>query len=282
MKFAFIGYDYSIDVLLRLIQEGHEAIQIFSFPCDGMFYFNDHMKEFASENKIPFTEERITQSDISKLYDRGCEIVMVCGYPYKVPEVDESKAYGINLHPALLPRVRGMMPVPYIIMEEPQAAGVTLHKLTQEFDCGDILMQKPLICDENTDVETLGSKIGLVSPDMVAECFNNIEELWNKAQKQDDSKASHYSPPDDKTRSLDWNKGVDENLIKGRAFGRYGVLALIENNTGQKQKLVAFQFSGWKEAHDYPCGELLKLAPREILISVKDGFICLKDFQILQ
>jgi len=267
---------------MRLVKEGHMPVHVYTFPCDQMFYFNDQMKAFCESLGTPIQEERITQSDIKELYDEGCDVILACGYPYKIPPIDETKAYGINLHPALLPRVRGMMPIPFIIMEEPQAAGVTLHKLSEGFDCGDILLQKPLMCDENTDVEMLGAKVALISPDLVAECFNNLKELWAKAKPQDDKKSSHYSPPDDKARSLDWHGKVDDLLLKGRAFGRYGVLAQIENEAGQKQNLAVYQFSGWEEPHDYPCGYILRSSPREIIMSVKDGFVCLKDFQVLQ
>tara|TARA_B100001989_G_scaffold216504_1_gene167366 strand:+ start:1633 stop:2481 length:849 start_codon:yes stop_codon:yes gene_type:complete len=281
MKFAFFGYDYSLDVLLRLVHDGHEVLHIFSFPCDNMFFFNDQLKDFARQNDIPLQENTVTSKDIQGLCDHGCKVFLACGYPYKVPPIDESAAYGINMHPALLPRARSLTPIPFIIMHEPEAAGMTLHKMTQKFDAGDILIQKPLKCDAQTDVETLSAQGAVIAPDLVADCFSNLGEYWKNATPQDDKKASNYPPLDEAGRTLDWYKGVDDLLIKGRALGRYGVLALLENASGQKQKLAVYQFSGWKDSHDYPCGYIIRSAPREIIISVKDGFLCLKDFQVL-
>jgi methionyl-tRNA formyltransferase len=49
---------------------------------------------------------------------------------------------GINIHPSLLPRWRGADPTPWTILANDHQTGVTIVKLSQEFDEGTILAQK--------------------------------------------------------------------------------------------------------------------------------------------
>lgn len=263
------------------MNEGHEPLCAYTFKCDDYFSYNMNTKTFCEQNNIKLIEGKITNQDTASLIDQGCELFITCGYPYKIPPIDESKAYGVNLHPTLLPRARGIMPQPYIIMNEPEAAGFTLHKTTQEYDAGDILFQKAIPIDESTDIETLSSRIAVHTPDAIAEVINNLEKYWNDATPQDHSNASSYDEPDEAFRTLDWNDNVDNLLHKHRAFGRYGVLASIVNQFGETQGLAVFNFSGWKEDHQYTPGTLLRSYPREITIAVKDGYMCLKEFQAL-
>ena len=48
---------------------------------------------------------------------------------------------GINLHPSLLPRHRGPVPVLWALAEQPPCFGVTVHRLVPRIDAGGILAQ---------------------------------------------------------------------------------------------------------------------------------------------
>ena len=282
MKFVFFGYDQSLDIAAHLVDEGHELTQLFTFPCDNMFAFNTHTLAYSQHHNIPCTQEKITKAQINDLVQKGVTLFLSCGYPYKIPPIDETVAYGVNLHPALLPKARGIMPTPYIIMEEPNAAGMTLHKLAPRIDAGDILAQYPVPIDETTDIDVLTARLGLHAPDFVLQSLNDLENLWKNAQPQDESKASTYPAPDETMRHMDWTQDVQTLNKKARAFGRYGTTAIITNTMGQSQKLAVYQSTAWKEAHNHAPGQLMRSSPREVVLAVQDGYICLKEFQIIE
>lgn len=282
MDICFFGYDYTLDIAARLLEDGHRICHIFTFPCDNQFAYNKQTHEFATYHRIPIAEEKVSKKDIERLIDNNCTLFLSCGYPYKIPDIpDRNDAYGLNLHPTLLPRGRGIMPLPYIIMQEPTAAGFTIHKLAEDFDCGDILYQEPITVDEHTDIETLSARIALQCPDAVAEVVNHLKDYRAKAIKQNSAQASFYHSPGERARTISWDSNVESLLTMGRAFGRFGVMATVHNDFGQSQKLAIFQFSGWTEKHPHPCGKLMRSSPREIIVAVGDGFLCLKEFQVL-
>ncbi len=282
MKITFLGYDYTLDIVQRLIADGHDVMQIFTFPCDGLFAFNNQINDFSQHFGIPISDNKIDQQNINSLIGQGCEIFVCAGYPYKIPPIEGNNIYGINLHPAYLPRGRGVMPLPYIIMNDKKAAGFSVHKLIDDFDAGDILYQKAIELDEQTDVEILAAKIAIHAPEAISKIVGNIEHYWSNATQQNNANASSYLAPSEAMRSLNWEEGATEINLKGRAFGRFGMVATIKNDMGDSQQLAVFNFKAWEESHDHEAGTLLRSSPREIIIVIKDGYICLKEFQVIE
>ncbi len=282
MKTVFLGYDYTLDIAQRILDDGHTIMQIFTFPCDNIFAFNTEIHGFAQTHDIPISEKAITNADISAFIAQGCSLFICAGYPHKIPPIEHETTYGINLHPSLLPRARGVMPLPYIIMNEPSAAGFSIHKLAEDFDAGDILYQEETPITPHADVETLSAHIAVRSPDAISKVISNIEEYWVNATPQDPAQSSYYHTPNDKMRSLDFNRRVEQILKKGQAFGRFGVYASLTLEDDTIKKLAIFNLSGWIDQHNHAPSTVLRYSPREIIVSAKNGYICLKEFSVIQ
>ncbi|MCD8497396.1 MAG: hypothetical protein LRZ85_04530 [Alphaproteobacteria bacterium] len=174
MKFVYFGYDFMLPTVQRLIAEGHELLGLLSFECDNVFNFNTACRDFAEHLGIPFTFSKAEPDHITGFIEKGAEVFLAAGYPYKVPPVPEGKAYGINLHPSYLPKGRGIMPTPHIIMGAFEAAGITIHKMTDRFDYGDILLQEKINITPREDVETYSARIALKAPDMLSAVFRDL------------------------------------------------------------------------------------------------------------
>ncbi len=276
MKFVYFGYDFMLPSVLRLLEDGHELLGIFSFECDNVFNFNVHTKAHAERLDIPFTTGRPLDMDIHAFIEQGVEVFLSAGYPHKIPPIPEQSAYGINFHPSLLPEGRGIMPTPTILMKYPEVSGVTVHKLSNIFDDGDILFQRKIPITPQDDVETLSARIAMIAPDILSMVFKKLPDLWEHASPQPAAKASKFPMPDESMRTLNWNKTVAEIKKTGRAFGRFGCIARFDD------KLWAiYNFNGWEEEHKLPIGQIACILSREIIIAAQDGFICLKEYQEL-
>lgn len=281
MNIVFFGYDHSLDIAIRLIEDGHTISHIFTFPCDNIFAFNQQTINLAQTYNIPCTDQKITATDIETLIaDHKPDLFLCCGYPYKIPPIKNPAVIGLNLHPALLPRARGIMPLPYIIYYEPESCGLSLHKLSKNFDCGDILAQLPLTITQEDTVDTVTAKLGLLSPDFISNALKNLDKLISNTTPQEEDKASHYPPPSTEFRTLNWHDTPDNIARKLRAFGRFGVFTPITNNIGQTQILITYQGFVWKSRHSYTAGKLIRSSPREIVVATKEGFTILTEFII--
>ncbi len=273
MKIAFFGYDYSADVLKGLLQDGHTLTALFTFPCDGIFNFNDQVVEIAKNLNAPISPGKPTKEAIKEL---EVDLFLSCGYPYKIPCNFKNEAYAINVHPSLLPRGRGLMPSPWIIMKEPDVAGFTIHKLTNDFDAGDILYQKPIALNQKSTVNDYADEIAEKLPDILSEIANNLPAFWAKATPQDESTASYFPPPTDKMRLLDWSQPIEELDKIARAFGTFGCIAVIDG-----KPYAIYEHEIIKKPPREPPGTTIKQENQELKTSVSDGYFIMKRYDPL-
>lgn len=274
MKFVYFGYDFMLPAIQRLVSEGHKLLGVLSFECDNIFNFNAATRDFAQQGRIPFTLSRAEPDHIESYLTKGAQVFLAAGYPYKIPPIPEGRAYGINLHPSHLPKGRGIMPTPYIIMGAHEAAGITIHKMTDRFDYGDILLQEKIDVSPREDVETYSAKIALRGPDMLSTVFQSLPTLWNNALAQSEVTASHFKAPNENLRTFHWNMGVDEIDMIARAFGRYGSLTQLGDD-----RLVVYNLAVWTENHNLRPGTLAAITSRELIVAARDGFVVLKEMQ---
>ena len=273
MKCVYFGYDFMIGCARRLLEDGHTLAGIFTFPCDNVFNFNGECLALAQQLNIPITQDKPQPADIDFFINQGVECFISAGYPFKIPPIDPLRACGINIHPSLLPQGRGLMPTPYILTQHPEIAGFTIHKLSNEFDKGDILHQMAIPVSDQETVETLSARIALRAPDMLSMVLSDLPFYWSEAKPQNERKASYFPPPTETMRTLDWSQSVQEIDKTARAFGRYGSLAQFDGDLW-----VVYDHDVWAERHHHKPGNVVLRLSREVTIAAKDGYVCLKEF----
>lgn len=273
MKFVFFGYDYSVNIARKLLKDGHELLGIFTFECDNIYNFNREIKELAEQKNVPITEDKITPEDVENFLDQDCEVFLSCGYPYKIPDIDETKAYGINMHPSYLPQARGIMPTPHIIMNHPDAAGFSIHKITPEFDAGEILYQERIELTNKDNANTYTAEITKRAPRVISKIMSDVQSHWDNATPQDESRASHFSKPKNEMRTINWDHQVLDIDRRLRAFGNFGTLCFIN-----RKPYAIFEHSVEEEDHDFPAGTVTEANENSMKIAAPGGYITLKRF----
>lgn len=101
----------------------------------------------------------------------------------------------INVHPSLLPRYRGPEPFYWVLANNDETTGVTIHYMDEEIDTGDVILQKEFeIAPGDTEI-TLKERSVQVAAKLLSEAIPLL--LAGKAQRvgQDHSAASYYSFP---------------------------------------------------------------------------------------
>src|ERR687893_1528033 len=85
------------------------------------------------------------------------DLIISCGFPWRIPaEVLALPRLGaINFHDALLPRHRGPNATGWAFRMGDAETGVPIHRLTPEFDTGEILAQARIPISDDDDRSTL-------------------------------------------------------------------------------------------------------------------------------
>jgi len=217
MRTAYIGIDLLYPALPALEEAGCEIIKIFTCKTDGVTEFNHKVCAFADSRNIPVQTERITENDILELEQEGCELILCAAYYYKVPVWKNLRM--VNIHPALLPEGRGAWPMPVQLLQRHLYSGVTFHKMTEQFDDGDILLQKQVEILPDDNLETLTIRLCEQIPGMVKQLIANLDSLFIKAKPQ--GNGSYWACPSESDYIVDSSMCVEEAELILRAFYGY-------------------------------------------------------------
>lgn len=89
--------------------------------------------------------------------------------PYILPRELYSQArYGaVNIHPSLLPKYKGLNPWEQLMQNGETRTGVTIHRITDEVDSGEILAQQAFDIDPTASLEQLREQSDTLAAEMI-------------------------------------------------------------------------------------------------------------------
>ena len=119
----------------------------------------------------------------------------------------------LNIHPALLPRNRGLFPYFWAIANGDAQTGVTLHWVDEKFDTGDILLQEIIPIQPMDTITSLAYKSAQVGAEMLVRGVDLVEAGSPPRIPQDGSQATYYS----------WPRPADQRRFRQRG-GDYGTV----------------------------------------------------------
>jgi len=125
---------------------------------------------------------------------------------------------GLNLHPSLLPRHRGPSPIPAAILAGDEETGITIQKLAQEMDTGDILSQERLPLSGQETTGTLTAIAAEKGADLLVETLEALDAGNVEAVAQDHARATYSSIIEKSDGLLDWSLSSEEIDRRVRAY----------------------------------------------------------------
>ncbi len=124
---------------------------------------------------------------------------------------------GLNVHPSLLPSLRGATPIQTALMQNLDETGVTIQKMVYEVDAGDIIEQEPIAIDRFDDYSSLEARLAQLSVKLITSALEKIE--GNKAVfKPQEGEPSYTRMIVKEDGKLDFNLTASENFGKVRAL----------------------------------------------------------------
>ncbi len=107
----------------------------------------------------------------------GVRILLTYRCPYILPERIFSKALegAYNIHPTLLPAYPGLNPWQKIFEDGVKESGVTLHRMSQDADAGEIVAQLPFRMTSSEDLMSARHKSDRVALTLLETYFFNDE-----------------------------------------------------------------------------------------------------------
>ncbi|MFA5838842.1 MAG: methionyl-tRNA formyltransferase [Candidatus Paceibacterota bacterium] len=150
LKIAFLGTsNFSVIVLDELKRDGVIPSLIITAPDKPkgrkLLMTPPEVKIWAEKNKIECIQsEKLDEKIKNKLESENFDLFVVASYGKIIPKsVFSLPRYGtLNIHPSLLPKLRGASPIKTVILEDEKNTGVTIMLIDEEMDHGHIIAQK--------------------------------------------------------------------------------------------------------------------------------------------
>lgn len=124
-------------------------------------FVGGRLRRYCAKSSIPYWYMSDGCSDALQQWLTELNPDLICVYSmsellreniFRIPQ------YGtINLHPSLLPRYRGPNPYFWILLDEEQESGVTIHYIDKGEDTGDVLAQEAFPVSDEMTVSELQS-----------------------------------------------------------------------------------------------------------------------------
>lgn len=222
MKVAYFGIDALADCLRLLLKENYTVVRIFTTEGDD-YDRTDQIRALARENDIPVQTARASEEDVRALVKEGVALSVTAGYPWRIPTTDSFMQ--LNIHPSFLPEGRGPWPMPVAILQG-RCSGVTLHKISERLDEGDIVLRQKIFPDADETLITLQEKLRREAVRLLAVFLENPGKYWAEAQPQ---RGGEYWPEStDEARTIFPSDDAGTKARKLRAFAGYGCLCLFD------------------------------------------------------
>jgi methionyl-tRNA formyltransferase len=125
----------------------------------------------------------------------------------------------INVHPSLLPKARGAAPIHWTLLRGEQETGVTIIRLTEQIDAGNILRQERVSISAEDDFGSLHDRLATLGARLLVETLDSIESGTQPALLgQDDSQATTARKLTPEDFILHWTESAEALRNRIRAF----------------------------------------------------------------
>ena len=226
-KIAFFGTpEISVIVLNELKEAGLTPALVVTMPDKPkgrkLVLTPPPAKVWAQENKVDFVQPaKLDESFLDLLRDGGFDLFVVASYGkiLKQELLDIPKHGTLNVHPSLLPKLRGASPIISAILEDERRIGVTIMLLDAGMDSGPILAQATIEPDPWPIKATeLGELLVSEGGKMLAEVIPDWIAGKIKPEVQDHSKATFTKKITKEDGLIELDGDAHKNLLKIKAF----------------------------------------------------------------
>lgn len=194
--------------------------------------------------------------------------------PREILELPEHGS--INVHASLLPRHRGAAPIEWAIMEGDAETGVSIMRMTEELDAGDVLLARAVPIDASTTRGTLAPRLAALGAELIGEAIDGLKAGRLRATPQP-AEGVTYAPRIEREHlRLDWSAPAVRLERVVRAFAPApGAFTTL----GGRQLKVHRATLATDAATGRP-GDVVSAGPAGIVVATGDGALALLEVQL--
>lgn len=280
ISFVFIGTtNYCRELLIFLLEKNIISKAIFSIPQEFSISYRKkkvkntnyvNLKTIADKHKIPYYEIDSYDGKKTKDYEPiikelSLDLILVLGWYCLVPKsTRELTRYGAwGIHATLLPKYAGEVPLNGDIINGEKEILVTLFRMENGVDDGDIIAQKSFSIEYEDTIRGDYEKATISSKQILAEVLSNIANI--KFTPQDKNKIELFPQRKPEDGLIDWNKIYD--FVRAQTIAYPCAFSIINGVT-----LKTLDCKVLAQNNSYKNGEEVNIN-NKTLVATKDNFL---------
>jgi methionyl-tRNA formyltransferase len=213
------------------------------------------------------------------------DAILVASYSQIIPrEILELTPLPLNVHPSLLPLLRGASPIRTALLDGHGVTGCCIMRMTQKLDDGDVMLMQDVEVSPEWNNERLQNELGMLGGEMAQEALGLCESGQARFTPQDHSVATYTKLHRRDDTVIDWARTTGDLYNFVRAWDPdVGALTCLPD--GRKLKV-------WRSSLELPeelaldlmmaptiPGSVVRVAKDAVWVATADGALQLIDVQ---
>lgn len=237
---VFAYHDMGCTGIQALLDAGYDIEAIFTHPDNaGENHFFGSVARLAAEQGITvYAPEDVNHPLwIDRIQAMAPEVIFSFYYRNLIGNdiLGLAPKGAFNLHGSLLPKYRGRAPLNWVLVNGEKETGVTLHRMVQRADAGDIVAQQAVTITDSDVALSLHRKLCSASQMLLGDVLPKIRSGQTQECAQDETQATYVGRRTPEDGRLDWEKPAQvlHNLVRAvsdpwpGAFGFVGTCQFI-------------------------------------------------------
>ncbi len=292
LKIVFFGAPHFSGEILKFLIENNFAPQLVVTHPDQPVGRKKTLtptesKKIALENNIPIEEfSSLGVEEIKYFQTYSPDLIITASYGLIIPlEIINSAKFGaLNIHPSLLPKLRGATPIQTALRQGLEKTGSTIMLMDAGMDTGDIISQEQLLIDRQDTYPVLEQKLIDLSTKLLLPTLKNVKKTRQKptGKKQDDSQATFTKLIKRQDGLIDWRRSAQEIYNQWRAFYNWPKIYTFY----KQQKLTLTEIELFSQSdiirneNAVNPGDVFENKNKDILIQTGNGQIKINKLQL--
>ena len=214
MRVIFFGTSsFAVPTLERLVKDGHAIVLCVTRPDRrqgrGLALEPSPVKAAALRLGVPLDQpERLRADSFAPLHpDVGVTAAFGALLRQDVLDVPTHGVFGV--HPSLLPAYRGAAPVAWAILNGETTTGVTIYRLNEALDAGDVLSRQHAAIEPDEDAEALTKRLAAIGAKQLVAGLEALAAGRATFERQDDSQATVAPKLTKGQGRIDWQTSAE-------------------------------------------------------------------------
>lgn len=290
MKIVFMGTPRIAEIVLSyMVDAGYKPGLVVTQPDReknrGKKVLPSEVKTFALEHEIPVLQpEKIKGNTefVDALKDYNPDIAVVVAYGRILPKevLDIPRLGSINIHASLLPKYRGASPIQHAILSGDDVTGVTIMKMDEGMDTGDMLLKEELAI-RSMNAEELSDALGELGGELIVKALPLIENGSIAVEAQDDALATYtrmIKKEDGRINFKEYSASEIERMT--RAFYPWPGVTVGYEGESMKLSLVEALDEEFDGSSEFTPGDVIKCDDSGVKVLTKEGILLIKEMQL--